>query len=293
MPAPRSVPLACPACRTRLRVEAALLGTEVSCPECASRLLIAADQQSVRLMAAHPLESPVAQIETAPRTPFLDRFRLRHRTQQWLLVGAILSIGVAVLIARSRNDSTSDSTSAVTEVAQATAEPPVPAVKVEPRVPNRVPTPEPVAPTPIVTPPQPVPVIEQPVIAEPVKVAVVAQIPNEPDVKPADQPPIAEPKPVDDLPARKERLARVAGHRISSFETSSKTPLRQLVREVNELAAGLIVIDESVSASDLAQSVSVKQRDANVVELLEAMLRTTGLRVEVREDHISITKALK
>lgn len=295
MPAPRPAPLVCPACRTRLRVEAALLGTEVSCPECGSRLLIAADQQSARLIAAHPLETPIVPIETAPietatGTPLWLRFRPRRRSHQWLLVGVALSVLCVGLFSRMNR---ADSKNGSTEVAQATSEGPEPEVKVE----ARVPAPEPVAPVPVATPPQPPQVVAPPVIAPPVEVAVVVPIPEVapiaavPEVKPADQPAVAEPKPVDDLVARKERLARVTGHRVALFETSSKTPLRQLLREVNELAAGLIVVDETVSPSDLEQQVSVKQRNVNIVSLLEALLRSTGLRVEVREDHISITKS--
>ena len=258
-----------------------MLGTEVSCPECGSRLLLAADQQSARLIAVHPLATLTAPLETEvepePGTP---RFRRSHLL---LSVGVTLSVCVGLFLSLSRNASNPEPQSPVTEVAPANAEPTVHAVKVEAREP--APAPEPVPSAPIIDPPLPAVVIEKPV-----EVSVVAPVPTVPEVKPADPPPVAEPKPVDDLAARTERLMQITGQRIALFETSAKTPLRQLLREVNELAAGLIVVDETVAASDLNQQVSIKRRDVNVVELLEALLQSTGLRVTVREDHISITK---
>ena len=175
MPAPRPTPLVCPVCRTRLRVQAALVGTEVSCPECASRLLIAADQQSARLLAVHPLETVPVPVETEPTetssaAPFLSRRQL------WLAAGVTLIVSGGLFISLIRSESDRGSASSDTEVAPANAESPEPEVPVAVADTTPMPEPDPVAPAPVVVPPA--------VIEPPVAVAVVAPVPPDPEVKP-------------------------------------------------------------------------------------------------------------
>jgi len=89
-------------------------------------------------------------------------------------------------------------------------------------------------------------------------------------------------------PTQRELIDRALRQRFVSFQASGKTPLRQLVRELNELANGFIVVSPNVTSEMLNKTVTLSLRETSLLDVLNAVARVTDLKIVVAEERIEL-----
>jgi hypothetical protein len=99
-----------------------------------------------------------------------------------------------------------------------------------------------------------------------------------------EQPPVQAGKPVVPI----EVLAQ---QKLQRFEISKPTPLKDVLRELNELMAGRIELAEGVELKELDARVTLNLTDTTVLDVVEAALKPTALRAVVNENRMVIQKS--
>lgn len=279
MSAPLLPALICPSCRTRLRVTRERAGIAQPCPECGQSLLVSRDLLQVLLVP------PIAAVPS--RQP---------RRQRWLIAAGCMAT-VVVLASWPRER--------VIERTKPQAE-----ITPEPQNSKPVHRPSDVKPQPVAkvaadqtrpaAPHQPQnvdPLLRRPPVSQPHLVGM--EPPPEPEMRtpalvqdPAVIPVNAE-QPLSKTstpptPAPRELIDRALRQRFVSFQTSGKTPLRQLVRELNEMANGFIVVSPNVTSETLNKTVALSLRETSLLDVLNAVARVTDLKIVVAEERIEL-----
>lgn len=270
--------LICPSCRTRLRFEPQQAGKPLPCPECGQSLIVSPDLQHI----VWPLPQEPADSPTTPRRGIA-------------IAGAAIVVALVAFTLWPRHQPAL--------LPEERLDPPTmdvgPIAQPEPET-----TPHVAIVTPEVATKEEVPlVVAQVPEQQKLPLARVAQLladapPPEPEPRSAgavqdpavipvngEQPATAA---TPTAPPPQELIAAALQQRIVSFTVPSKTPLKSLVRELNELANGFIVISPEVSAVTLNKPTSVTLKDATLRDVLDAIARSAELRVVVADDRIEL-----
>lgn len=277
----------CPECRTRLRFEPAARGQQIRCPECHANLLVALDGRVERMTnrAAEDSDGPVTQAKF-------------DSTARRVLVASVIvlfAIGLGwALRARSRSAENSGATSSVPAPSnenEAASVASVDAPKSEIQLASAVVDPplkkaESIGVQNLDPAPQPKLQIEQvpqlpDLEAQQPKTIALEPPPPEPR---EEQPPVQAAKPVVPI----EVLAQ---QKLQRFEISKPTPLKDVLRELNELMAGRIELAEGVELKELDARVTLNLTDTTVLDVVEAALKPTALRAVVNENRMVIQKS--
>lgn len=282
MSAPSLPALICPSCRTRLRVAREQAGSARPCPECGQSLLVSRD-----LLQVLVVPSAVA-IPSRQPTP-LRLFIVASGIVVVVVTFALWPRERVVEPPESPSKLVSEPSHAQPEQHSAEVEQQAkPVVKVPrdaalPATPQQPRNVDPLPPQPVMLQPQQV-AMEAPPESEmrtPALVQDAAVIPvnaEQAAAKTTSPPPTSS----------RELIDTALRQRFVSFQVSGKTPLRQLVRELNELANGFIVISPQVSSATLDKTVAVSLKDTSLSDVLSAVAKASGLKVVVAEDRIEL-----
>lgn len=288
--------LICPACRTRLRVAAGQADVESPCPECGQLLVINLDRRVVacvpRSIATQPVVSRGVWIE------LLDLLR-QHRIGVSIFAASLVGLCSLLLLpnkrprasvpdavqaaAKERFERSAVDDADVTAAANGENSPTVEGQS---------------APSKMATNLQPVEIAaEQRPASQPLVAVVAVEPPPEPEPRGVHrlddgivlanaQQAVVDERPQG--PTRAELLQKTLKQRFVSFQIPTKTPLRQVLRELNEVANGLIEIDETVSAAVLKQSITVSLKDAMLLDVLNDVANASSLKLSIEDDVIRL-----
>ncbi len=282
--------LICPSCRTRLRVTSQQAGSAFACPECRQPLIASDDLHSVSI---------VTQPQAAPA------MSVTRRRSAIIIAAVTMLLLVIALRPSSRTIEQPVASTAATHVEQPANSDAQPArseaaPKTAETAPNQIAAPlvaQPVAPV--------APQVSIVAVGVQEKLPSVRATPQPTDAPPPEPEarsvaavqdpavipvnaeqlaPVAAPKP----PSPQELIEAALAQRFVSFSVPSKTTLRSLVRELNELANGFIVLSPDITTGVLNKPVSITLKDSNLRDVLTAVAQATGLQLVVTADRIEL-----
>lgn len=290
--------LICPACRTRLRVAAGQADVESPCPECGQLLVINLDRRVVacvsRSIAIQPIVSRGVWIE------LLELLR-QHRIGVSIFAASLVGLCSLLLLLNDRpGASVPDAVQAAAtdRFARSAVEDADVTAAANGKILSNVEG-QPV-PSKTATNSQPVEIAsKQPPAAQPVVKVVPLEPPPEPEPRGVHlledgvvlanaQQTVVDERPQG--PSRAELLQKALKQRFVSFQIPAKTPLRLVLRELNEVANGLIEIDETVSAAVLKQSITVSLKDATLLDVLNDVANASSVKLSIEADVIRLHK---
>ncbi len=288
--------LICPACRTRLRVAEDLTEATTPCPECGQMLCISLVRREALCVPTSAAQK--SEIHRKLLTEFLVLLT-RHRIGLSTFAASLAALSSLLLLPRPSSESSISDVANLPEVMHSRlvgvddneltngpdgeislAAPPVivrEKAAVESLSPERA--------------TQVMPFIQR------VDVAVAVDPPPVPESRTAlqiedgvalanaQQIPVDQPS---QGPSRPELLQMALRQRFVSYQVPAKTSLRNVIRDLNELANGLIEIDEKVSADALKRPVSISLNDATLLEVLENVATASSLKISANDEAIRI-----